>query len=315
MTKSVVPFNRQFDPCHGMAVEIGPDIVRVSAANSGPYTFSGTNTYLVGKKTVLIIDPGPNDKRHLDAVLAAIRGRRRVVAILLTHTHKDHCALARRLQQKTGAPLWFGGRHRLSRPKKFLEINKLRQACEWSLVPDRLLKEGEILSIDNLQIEVVATAGHCANHLSFALAGTPYIFTGDHVMGWNSTLIATPDGSMADYMESLNRLIMAPFTHYFPGHGGAIKDLGPQSNGREFARSLLAHRRMRNRQIIEAVASGTTSRSGIVSRIYPGVGLKIRLAAGMIVQAHVEYLVGEGRLKLRRRFWGKTSLSLPGKGD
>ncbi len=314
MTKAVVPFNREFDPCPGMAVEIGPDIVRVSANNSGPYTFSGTNTYLVGNKSVVVIDPGPNDERHLGALIDAIKGRR-VVAILLTHTHKDHCALARRLRQKTAAPLWFGGRHRLSRPKRFFEINKLKRASEWNLVPDRLLEDGEVLSIEHLQIEVVATPGHCANHLSFALAATPYIFTGDHVMGWNSTLVATPDGSMADYLDSLNRLIKAPFTHYFPGHGGAIKDLGPQSNGREFARSLLAHRRMRNRQIVEAVASGTTSMSGIVSRIYPGVGLKIRLAAGMIVQAHVEYLVAEGRLKLRRRFWGKTTLSLPDKSD
>jgi len=304
------PFNRQFDPHTGVPVDIAPNVVRITAPNSGPYTFSGTNSYLLGKNFVAIIDPGPNDDKHLSHLLDAINNRE-VSAIILTHTHKDHCALARRLQQATNAPLWFGGKHRLSRPKRLFEINKLRHASNWELAPGRQLKDGEVLKIDNVRLAVLATPGHCANHLCFGLIDTPYIFTGDHVMGWNSTIVATPDGSMGDYLKSLDRLIEAPFTHYFPGHGGAIKDLGSKNNGRSFARALKAHRLMRNAQIIKAVASGTTSIAGIVKKIYPGAGFKIRLAAAMIVQAHIEYLVSEGRLLMQRGFLGQTILRVP----
>ncbi len=309
MKISPLPFNRQFDPQNGKAVDIAQDVVRITAANSSPYTFTGTNTYILGKNCLAIIDPGPNEDKHLGHLLAAINNRE-VLAIILTHTHKDHCALARRLQQKIGAPLWFGGKHRLSRPKHFLEINKLRLASDWSLEPARLLKDGETVKIDNMELVVVATPGHCANHLSFGLVGTPYIFTGDHVMGWNSTMVATPDGSMADYLQSLERLINAPFTHYFPGHGGAIKDLGNDNNGREFARALQTHRLMRNAQIIAAIEGGASSVSQIVKQIYPDAGPKIRLAAGMIIEAHIEYLADKGRVLAHRGLWGQTRLSV-----
>jgi len=309
MKISALPFNRQFDPQNGVPVDIAQDVVRITAANSSPYTFTGTNTYILGRNCLAIIDPGPNEDKHLSHLLAAIDNRQ-VAAILLTHTHKDHCALALRLQQKTGAPLWFGGKHRLSRPKHFLEINKLRLASDWSLEPERQLTDGEIVTIDNMEIAVVATPGHCANHLCFGLVGTPYIFTGDHVMGWNSSMVATPDGSMADYLKSLERLIETPFTHYFPGHGGAIKDLGDKNNGREFARALKTHRLMRNAQIIAAIEAGATSVSRVVKQIYPDAGPKIRLAAGMIIEAHIEYLADKGRVLTRRGLWGQTILSV-----
>ena len=296
MAATPVPlrFETNFEPETGRLVTLAPNLARVTAPNTGPYTFAGTNTFLVGTASVAVIDPGPDDARHFAALLAAI-AHRPVEAILLTHTHKDHCALAARLKAATGAPLWFEGRHRLSRKPRLFEMNAVARASDWSLAPDRTLRDGETLSAGGVALKVVATPGHCANHLALGFDGTPFVLCGDHVMGWSSTLVSAPDGSMADYLASLDKLIAAPFSHYLPAHGGGIAD------GRTYATALKAHRAMRNAQIVAAVGAGARSIGDLLKRIYPDLKPMLLPAARMTLKAHVEYLGDRGEIAVSRR--------------
>jgi glyoxylase-like metal-dependent hydrolase (beta-lactamase superfamily II) len=286
-----------FDPHTGMAVRVGPGIVRVTAPNRGPYTFTGTNSYVLGAEKLVVVDPGPADPAHLSALKAAI-GERPVEAILLTHTHKDHSALTPLLRAATRAPVWFEGRHRRSRRRRPFEVDWVARESDSALRPDRELHDGEVLDIAGARIEVIATPGHCANHLCFGLAGTSYLLSGDHVMGWNSTMIAVPDGSMSDYLASLNKLIALPYSQYLPGHGGPIAD------GRETARALGQHRELRNKQVVEAVRKGARTITDLTKTIYPRLDLKLLPAARMTLAAHIEYLAATNRIRLRRGLFG-----------
>jgi glyoxylase-like metal-dependent hydrolase (beta-lactamase superfamily II) len=283
-------FDTAFAPEAGQAVEVEPGIVRVTAPNAGPYTFRGTNSFLIGDGPLFVLDPGPDDPRHLEALQRAIGGRG-VAAIVITHTHRDHTGLARRLQAATGAPLWFGGRHRSSRPRRFLEFDPVAAGSDWQLLPDRVLADGDRIAAGGIGLEAIATPGHCANHLAFGVTGTPWLFTGDHIMGWNSTLVPVPDGSMADYLGSLEKVIGLAYAHYLPAHGGPIPD------GPAYARALLAHREQRNTQVIEAVVAGVTSLGRLQRRIYPTLAPSLRGAARMTLKAHVEYLAEQGRIR------------------
>ncbi len=295
-------FDTQFDAQTGQPVTVAEGIVRVTAPNASPFTFTGTNSFLVGHQKLALIDPGPVDTEHEAALLKAIGGRP-VTAILLTHTHRDHSASAKTLARKLGAPLWFGGRHRLSRPLRRFEINPVQKSCDWDLMPDRTLAEGEIIEAGDMAVSVHKTPGHCANHLAFGVAGSDLLFSGDHVMGWNSTLVSVPDGSMADYFTSLDKVIALPHRRYLPAHGGEIAD------GPAHAAALKAHREMRNQQVLDAVGKGAGSVGAVVDAIYPTQPAKVRLAARMTVIAHVEYLEGLGVLKVRRGIFG-TRLTL-----
>jgi glyoxylase-like metal-dependent hydrolase (beta-lactamase superfamily II) len=290
-------FTTDFDPETGQLVAIAPGIARLTAPNRSPYTFTGTNSFLLGTERLFVVDPGPEDKSHFEALLRAIGGHS-VEAILLTHTHRDHSDLAQRLRAATGAPLWFHGKHRLSRPLRRFEFNPIRRSSDWTLDPDRVLRDGERLAAGAMEIEVLATPGHCANHLSFGIAGTPYLLSGDHVMGWNSTLVSVPDGSMADYLRSLERLEAASYTLYLPAHGGPIPD------GRAYARALCGHRQMRNTQILEQVGRGTHSIGGLLRAIYPKLSPALLPAARMTLEAHVEYLEQHGELRVSRSLFG-----------
>lgn len=295
MAAAAVPlvFNRDFRPATGTPVAVAPDVVRVTAPNHGPYTFTGTNSFLLGGESVAVVDPGPDDAAHLRALLDAIAGRR-VEAILLTHTHKDHSALVPRLKAATGAPVGFGGRHRLSRRPRPFEWNAVDGASDWALVPDRVLADGENIEVAGITIEVVATPGHCANHLCFGISGTPWLLSGDHVMGWNSTLVSVPDGSMSDYLASLRKLLALSYRHYLPAHGGPI------GNGPNYARALLAHREMRNSQIVAAVQRGARRIGQLLRIIYPDLSLPLIPAAHMVLKAHIEYLEAAGIVAVRR---------------
>jgi glyoxylase-like metal-dependent hydrolase (beta-lactamase superfamily II) len=288
-------FDRAFDPKTGRAIPVAAGIVRVTAPNASAYTFTGTNTFLLGHERLAVLDPGPDDVRHLAALVEAIGGRA-VDAIILTHTHRDHSASARRLARDLGAPLWFGGPHRLSRPLHRFERNPIRRSCDWDLMPDRTLVDGEAITAGDLPLVVHATPGHCANHLAFAYGDN--LLSGDHVMGWNSTLVSVPDGSMADYLASLDKVIALPCQQYLPAHGGPIAD------GPGYARALKAHRLMRNDQVMAAVRAGARTVPAIVRAIYPSQPLPVRLAARMTIKAHVEYLEGLGELDVARGLFG-----------
>ncbi|WEJ57665.1 MBL fold metallo-hydrolase [Devosia sp. FJ2-5-3] len=290
-------YNREFDAQVGTQIMVAEGVGRITAPNASPYTFTGTNSFLVGHQRLALIDPGPENKAHEVALLTAI-GERPVDAIILTHTHRDHSAAAASLAKRLGAPLWFGGRHRLSRPLRRFERNLIRRSSDWDLVPDRTLVDGETVMAGDIELIVHATPGHCANHLAFGIAGTDMLLTGDHVMGWNSTLVSTPDGSMTDYFASLDKLIALPYRRYFPAHGGPIED------GPAYATALRAHRRMRNRQIIEAVKAGARTPLAVVGRIYPQQPPKVRLAALMTINAHIEFLEEREEILVRRGILG-----------
>ena len=283
-------FDRQFDPQCGRLVQIAAGIARLTAPNSSDYTFTGTNSFLLGSDRLAVIDPGPEDELHLQALLRAINDRP-VDAIILTHTHRDHSALALRLAKESKAPLWFGGKHRLSRPLRALEVNPLRRSSDWALIPDRTLLDGETFLAGDLPVTVHATPGHCANHLAFGVG--EFLLSGDHVMGWNSTLVAVPDGSMADYLASLDKVIALPYWTYLPAHGGPIP------NGPNYAQALKMHRETRNAQVLAAVRDGAQTVQAIVKTIYPKQSWRVRRAARMTVTAHVEYLAARGLLKLK----------------
>lgn len=292
-------FQRDFDPQTGRAVAVSAGVTRITAPNAGPYTFTGTNSFLLGHERLALLDPGPDDPLHLASLLDAIAGRP-VEAILLSHTHTDHSAAAARLARDLDAPLWFGGPHRLSRPLRRFERNPIQSSCDWTLEPDRILADGESIPAGDLSVTVHSTPGHCANHLAFGLGDV--LFSGDHVMGWNSTLIAVPDGSMADYFTSLDKVIALPCRQYMPAHGGPIAD------GPAHARALKAHRQLRNKQVVAAVRAGARTVSAIVAAIYPAQSLAVRRAAGMTIAAHVEYLESRAELIVRRGLFGMRIL-------
>ena len=296
--KTTLKFDTEFEPDTGTLVEIAPGIARLTAPNSGPYTFTGTNSFFIGNDVLAIIDPGPDDEAHLSALLKAIN-KRPVEAIILSHTHKDHSSLTKKLVRATGAPVWFEGKHRLSRAKRLFEFNVLKPSCDWELTPDRYLIDEEILSIGGVQMQVMTTPGHCANHLSFGIVGSEIILSGDHVMGWNSTLVATPDGSMSDYLLSLDKIIEAEWTRFLPAHGKEIE------NSIQYAIALRAHRDKRNGQIVAALKSGKSTTGKLLDRIYPHIKGRLRIAAYLTLVAHLEYLVGEGKIISRLSLGGR----------
>jgi len=294
-------FDTSFRPTADAPAEVLPGVLRVTANNASAFTFTGTNSFLIGRESVVVMDPGPDDAKHRQALLSAIGGRK-VEAIVLTHTHKDHSAGAPALKAATGAPLWFAGPHRLSRPPRLFEVNALWGGCDWGIVPDRTFFDRERFEAGGMPMVAIATPGHCANHMSYALADTPWLFTGDHIMGWNSTLVAVPDGSMADYLNSLSKVIALPYTHYLPAHGGAIED------GPAYARALLSHRRLRNSQIVEAVNGGARRVSDLLDRMYPTLRGPLRFAARLTLKAHIEYLEGERLIRVERGVFGMRLL-------
>lgn len=290
-------FDRSFKPSPGVAEQIMAGVARVTAPNANAYTFTGTNSYLLGEAAIFLVDPGPDSDEHLDALTRAVDGRP-VPAIVLTHTHRDHSALARKAAERFAAPIWFAGQHRHSRPLRRFEVDPMPKAGDWGLVPDRVLKGGERLEAGGLTLEVIPTPGHCANHIALGIAETEWLLSGDHVMGWSSTLVSVPDGSMLDYMTSLDRLIAAPYARYLPAHGGPIDD------GRAFARGLKAHREYRNTQILEQLASGTRRSSQLLAHIYPEARGRTRFAAQMTLAAHLEYLEALGEVRISRGLLG-----------
>lgn len=287
MTGAAPRFVRDFDPRHGEAVRLSDLVTRVTAKNPGPFTFHGTNTYLVGRDELAVIDPGPDDPAHVEAVLAAIAGRP-VVAILATHTHRDHSPAARPLAAATGAATYGEGPHRPARALELGEINPLDASGDHDFRPDVVLGDGDRVSGEGWTLEAIATPGHTPNHLCFALAEEATIFTGDHVMGWSTSIVAPPDGAMADYMASLTRLIDRSERLLLPAHGGGV------SEPRDFLEALVRHRRGREKAVLDRLALGADTIPAMVAVIYADVDRSLHGAAALSMLAHVEDLVGRG---------------------
>lgn len=280
-------FDRSFEPAYGDAVRLSPLVRRVTARNPGPFTFHGTNTYLVGTRGLAVVDPGPDDPAHVEALLAAI-GRAEVAAILVTHTHRDHSPAARRLAALTGAPVYGEGPHRPARPLAIGETNPLDASADQAFLPDRPLADGEVVEGDGWTLEAVATPGHTANHLAFALKKEATLFSGDHVMAWSTSIVAPPDGAMTDYMASLERLMGRSETLYLPGHGTVLGEVP------DFLAGLRAHRLGREAAILDRITRGDQTIPEMVTSIYVGLDPGLRGAAGLSVLAHLEDLVARG---------------------
>jgi glyoxylase-like metal-dependent hydrolase (beta-lactamase superfamily II) len=280
-------FDTRFKPEHGQAVKVAPGVVRVTAKNPSPFTFHGTNSYIVGSGQLAVIDPGPDDDAHLEALLRAIDGRP-VSHILVTHTHRDHSPLAARLQAATGAATAGEGPHRASRTLHVGETGRLDASGDVSFRPDIALADAGAIDGDGWRLVAVHTPGHAANHMAYELEGTGTLFSGDHVMAWSTTIVAPPDGSMTDYMASLEKLLARVDGQYLPGHGGAI------AKPRPYLLALKAHRTAREHAILESIRGGDRSIAEMVRQIYRDTDQRLHAAAAMSVFAHLEALVAAG---------------------
>jgi glyoxylase-like metal-dependent hydrolase (beta-lactamase superfamily II) len=274
---------------YGVPRELAPGVVRIVANNPGPFTFKGTNTYLIGNDELALIDPGPDDPVHLQAILKAI-GKRSLSHVVITHTHRDHTDGMPALLAATGART--AGFGRLARERGSRKTSPSgSEFVDDDFVPDVRLRDGSRLQGNGWALEALHTPGHAPDHLCFALAGTKILFSGDHVMGWNTSVIAPPEGSMSDYMAALERLQQRTDEIYYPGHGGQVAD--PQ----RLVKAFLLHRRMREQAILDCIRSGTDSVRSIVPVIYRDLNPKLVNAASLSVLAHVEHLIARGLVK------------------
>lgn len=276
----------------GVALALEPLVTRVLAPNPSPFTYTGTQTYLVGTDRLAVIDPGPDTPAHLDALIAAIAGRP-VEAILCTHTHRDHSPAAAPLKAATGAPI-IG-----CAPLSLDDAGPRADAAfDTGYAPDRVLGDGERVTGPDWTLTAVATPGHTSNHLCFALEETGALFSGDHVMGWSTTVVAPPDGDMAAYMDSLARLMArAQDRLYYPAHGEPIER--PQ----RFVRGLIGHRKQREGQILRLLGQAPQPVPAMVERMYAGLDPRLTGAAGRSVLAHLIDLRARGLVAEEGEQW------------
>jgi glyoxylase-like metal-dependent hydrolase (beta-lactamase superfamily II) len=282
-----IPFNRTLRLGPGVIDQVAPGVRRILVDNPGPFTFKGTLSYIIGRGRVAIIDPGPIDARHTAALLEAVRGET-VTHIIITHTHRDHSPGAAPLKEMTGALTVGEGPHRSSRPLFIGETARLDAGGDTDFVPDHRIADGDAIVGDGWALEAIATPGHTANHMAFALTGTDILFSGDHVMGWSTSIVAPPDGSMRDYMASLDRLAARPETVYLPGHGDVIP------NAPDFVARYIAHRRGREASILHRLGKGESDIAGLVRAIYIGLDPRLSGAAALSTLAHLEDLTARG---------------------
>ena len=278
-----VPASREPPP--RAVTRLSPLVRRLVAPNASPFTFHGTCTYIVGEAKVAIVDPGPDDDAHLAALLAAVDGQQ-VEAILITHTHRDHSPGAMKLKAATGARV-IGAAPLTPRGDGSAGLDSDHDR---DYAPDAILADGERWRGAGYTIEAIATPGHCSNHLCFALLEEGALFSGDHVMGWSTSVVAPPDGSMRAYMDSLDKLRGRAETVYWPGHGGPVVE--PQ----RYLRALIHHRRQREASILNALANGPQTIPALVARIYVGLNPSLTRAAGLSTLAHLEDLSARGRV-------------------
>jgi len=277
------------ETAYDIVEQLDHGIVRILARNPSAYTYTGTQTYLVGQDEIAVIDPGPDLKEHIEEIISAV-GQRRLAAILCTHTHRDHSPASRELSKRTGA-LIIG-----CAP---LVLDSAGPRADASFDPDyapnRILEDGESILVDGDPITAVATPGHTSNHLCFSYRDA--LFTGDHVMGWSTTVVSPPDGDMADYIASLEKLLRRDDRIYHSAHGAPVSD--PHG----YVRWLLEHRRERERQILAAIEKEPFSVEAIVRIVYPDLDPRLLSAAGGSVLAHLLDLQRQGVVELQGEQW------------
>ncbi len=319
--------NRQFDPRYGECVPVAPLVRRVVAENPNAFTFTGSGAYLVGRGDVAVIDPGPGLPEHMDAIESCLGPGERIGRILVTHTHTDHTAGVPELARRTGATTFGYGPHgpvasgdplaRLDFGAYITPEENRRFAEEWANLPDELKREGPDLEFhpetvvghapvddrgvsDRIEgegwaVEVLHTPGHTSNHVCYRLAedgnGRSVVFTGDHVMGWATSVIAPPDGDLNLYLASLERLLLVDDDYFLPTHGPPIEDPAP------YVRSFIDHRNERTAQILAALEAGPRSVVDLVVLIYAGVDKRLWRAAASSVYAHLLALETDGRVR------------------
>ena len=282
-----IPFDQTFTLSPGQVEEVMPGVRRLLCNNPSPFTFKGTISYIVGRGQVAIIDPGPDDADHIAALLAAVRGET-VTHIFVTHTHRDHSPAVPAIKQATGAIVLAQGPHRPARPLNVGESPRLDASNDLDFRPDRALPDGEVVTGSGWALEAIATPGHTANHMAYALKDRNIIFSGDHVMAWSTPVVAPPDGAMSDYMASLAKLSRRSEQTYFPGHGGAV------NNAPRFVAAYILHRKAREASILRNIGMGETDIPAVVSAVYSGLNPRLTKAAGLSVLAHLEDLVTRG---------------------
>ncbi len=283
---SAVPFVFEESVAYRQVTQISPLVRRVVADNPSAFTYHGTGTYIIGRGDVAVVDAGPADPRHIDAVLAALDGET-VTHQLVTHTHMDHSPGAALLKQATGAETWAFGPHGSGRPEPGIVVE---EGADHDFAPDHEIRHGDVIEGSGWSVEAVFTPGHTSNHICFGLREESALFSGDHVMGWSTTVVSPPDGDMAAYMKSLELLLSRDDRIYYPTHGPAITD--PAAH----VRALIDHRLAREAQIMQQIGSGTHTIADMVEVMYADVHPRLHPAARRSVLAHLIHMTETGRV-------------------
>ena len=281
-----IPFLTEPEVDYGAVVEMAPGLRRVMANNPSKFTYRGTGTYIVGQGRVAIVDPGPDDADHVAAVLAAVDGEQ-VEAMLITHTHRDHSPASRAVAEATGAPAYGFGPH----PAADTDDGKSEERGDTDFAPDMAVVHGDVVEGPGWSFECLYTPGHISNHVAYRWREATGVFTGDHIMGWSTTIIPPPDGNMTDYLASLRLLADSPGDRaYWPTHGPPVTE--PQA----LVEALYAHRLDRERQILECLATGPQTIAEMVGAMYADVASELHEPAARSVLAHLIAMVGKGRV-------------------
>lgn len=282
-----IPFIKDFTFDYGVAEQLSPLIVRVIADNPGPFTYTGTGVYIVGAgDSVCVIDPGPTTPNHVAAIDKALEGKS-VSHVLVTHHHIDHSPLAAPLAAKHGCKVYGYGTQPVA--PQGGEI-RLEAGDDLSFKPDVEIRDGHRFEGPDWTITAVHTPGHTSNHLCFALTEENTLFSGDHIMGWSTSVVSPPDGDMGDYLASLNRVLDMDFDTIRPTHGPAITEV------RTFVQAYIDHRLAREAQIINAIESGLTCIGDIVASLYKDVDKRLHPAAAHSVLSHLIHMRKTGRV-------------------
>jgi glyoxylase-like metal-dependent hydrolase (beta-lactamase superfamily II) len=283
-----IPFDKEFKLVPGKVDEPMPGVRRILCNNPSPFTFKGTMSYIIGRGKVAIIDPGPDNPEHSAALLDAVRGET-VTHIFVTHTHRDHSPGVPAIKRATGALVLAEGPHRAARPLHIGDGPRLDASNDTDFKPDHALADGEVVRGEGWTIEAITTPGHTANHMAYAFREANVVLSGDHVMAWSTPVVSPPDGSMGDYMSSLQKLAKREEPIYFPGHGPAVR------SAPRFVAAYILHRKAREASILNQLAKGETDIPSVVGAIYANLDPRLVKAAGMSVLAHLEDLVARGQ--------------------